>query len=190
MGVDVEMRVRKAQKWAEENQIRCPFVEPKLDAPSSPPVPYIFLSSCCKTLRHFIRSRADGSGKVNEEREQTLKQMLVEIDGFDATGGVIMIAATNRPDILDPALLRPGRFDRQIAVERPDLNGREAVLEVPVSVSGFTIARQVLDLVRQAEASNRVERVAYELRGKLGGTGLGGTGFGTSGEIDLTGLAR
>jgi hypothetical protein len=66
----------------------------------------------------------------------------------------------------------------------------EAVLEVPVSVSGFTIARQVLDLVRQAEAGNRVERVAYELRGKLGGAGLGGTGFGTSGEIDLSGLAR
>ena len=66
----------------------------------------------------------------------------------------------------------------------------EAVLEVPVSVSGFTIARQVLDLVRQAEAGNRVERVAYELRGKLGGAGLGGTGFGTSGEIDVSGLAR
>jgi len=66
----------------------------------------------------------------------------------------------------------------------------EAVLEVPISVSGFTIARQVLDLVRQAEGGGRVDRVAYELRGKLGGAGLGGTGFGTSGEIDLSGLSR
>jgi cell division protease FtsH len=69
-------------------------------------------------------------GGGHDEREQTLNQMLVEMDGFDVKGGVIMIAATNRPDILDPALLRPGRFDRQIAVDRPDLLGRKAILSV------------------------------------------------------------
>jgi LEA14-like dessication related protein len=87
--------------------------------------------------------------------------------------------------------LRGQRFASGVAPLTGQIPGfGEAVLEVPVSVSGFTIARQVLDLVRQAEAGGRVERVAYEMRGKLGGTGLGGTGFGTSGEIDLTGLAR
>lgn len=76
------------------------------------------------------RNRGSGVGGGNDEREQTLNQMLVELDGFDERTNVIMIAATNRPDILDPALLRPGRFDRQIAVEAPDLKGREAILRV------------------------------------------------------------
>lgn len=76
------------------------------------------------------RHRGSGIGGGNDEREQTLNQMLVELDGFDDRTNVIMIAATNRPDILDPALLRPGRFDRQIAVEAPDLRGREAILRV------------------------------------------------------------
>ncbi len=76
------------------------------------------------------RHRGSGIGGGNDEREQTLNQMLVELDGFDARTNVIMIAATNRPDILDPALLRPGRFDRQIAVEAPDMAGREAILQV------------------------------------------------------------
>jgi cell division protease FtsH len=76
------------------------------------------------------RHRGAGLGGGHDEREQTLNQLLVEMDGFDVHGGVILIAATNRPDILDPALLRPGRFDRQIAVERPDLIGREQILEV------------------------------------------------------------
>jgi cell division protease FtsH len=71
-----------------------------------------------------------GSPVSNEEREQTLNQLLVEVDGFDPSGGVILMAATNRPDLLDPALTRPGRFDRQIVVDRPDLNGREAILRV------------------------------------------------------------
>jgi cell division protease FtsH len=69
-------------------------------------------------------------GGGHDEREQTLNQMLVEMDGFDVKGGVILIAATNRPDILDPALLRPGRFDRQIAVDRPDMQGRRQILDV------------------------------------------------------------
>ncbi|MGV3463938.1 MAG: ATP-dependent zinc metalloprotease FtsH [Heyndrickxia sp.] len=76
------------------------------------------------------RQRGAGLGGGHDEREQTLNQLLVEMDGFGANEGIIIIAATNRPDILDPALLRPGRFDRQITVDRPDVNGREAVLRV------------------------------------------------------------
>ena len=76
------------------------------------------------------RHRGAGYGGGNDEREQTLNQMLVEMDGFDANEGVIILAATNRPDVLDPALLRPGRFDRQIAVPLPDVKGREKILQV------------------------------------------------------------
>lgn len=76
------------------------------------------------------RQRGAGLGGGHDEREQTLNQLLVEMDGFGANEGIITIAATNRPDILDPALLRPGRFDRQVVVGRPDLNGREAILKV------------------------------------------------------------
>jgi cell division protease FtsH len=76
------------------------------------------------------RQRGAGLGGGHDEREQTLNQLLVEMDGFDARGGIILIAATNRPDILDPALLRPGRFDRQIPVSAPDILGRRAILEV------------------------------------------------------------
>jgi cell division protease FtsH len=78
------------------------------------------------------RQRGAGLGGGHDEREQTLNQLLVEMDGFDAKGGIIMIAATNRPDILDPALLRPGRFDRQVLVARPDVGGREDILKVHV----------------------------------------------------------
>jgi cell division protease FtsH len=76
------------------------------------------------------RSRGHGLGGGNDEREQTLNALLVEMDGFDTTEGIIIIAATNRPDVLDPALLRPGRFDRQIVVNLPDVRGREAILKV------------------------------------------------------------
>ena len=71
-------------------------------------------------------------GGGNDEREQTLNQLLVEMDGFDKNEGIILIAATNRPDVLDPALLRPGRFDRQVVVGNPDIIGREAILKVHV----------------------------------------------------------
>ena len=74
------------------------------------------------------RQRGAGLGGGNDEREQTLNQLLVEMDGFGANEGVILIAATNRPDVLDPALMRPGRFDRQVVVSYPDVNGREAIL--------------------------------------------------------------
>ncbi|MDR0637578.1 MAG: ATP-dependent zinc metalloprotease FtsH [Spirochaetaceae bacterium] len=76
------------------------------------------------------KSRINAMGGGNDEREQTLNQLLVEMDGFDAASGLIILAATNRPDVLDPALLRPGRFDRQVLVDRPDLNGREAILKI------------------------------------------------------------
>jgi cell division protease FtsH len=103
------------------SRVRDLFEQAKANAPA-----IIFIDEIDAVGRH----RGAGLGGGHDEREQTLNQMLVEMDGFDATGGVILIAATNRPDILDPALLRPGRFDRQIAVERPDLNGRYAILQV------------------------------------------------------------
>ena len=78
------------------------------------------------------RSRGAGLGGGNDEREQTLNQLLVEMDGFDTNEGIILIAATNRPDVLDPALLRPGRFDRQVVVPNPDILGREAILKVHI----------------------------------------------------------
>ncbi len=78
------------------------------------------------------RQRGAGLGGSHDEREQTLNQMLVEMDGFDTDTNVIIMAATNRPDILDPALLRPGRFDRRVVLDRPDMRGREAILKVHV----------------------------------------------------------
>jgi len=78
------------------------------------------------------RHRGAGLGGGNDEREQTLNQLLVEMDGFEANEGIILIAATNRPDVLDPALLRPGRFDRQVVVPNPDVGGREKILKVHV----------------------------------------------------------
>src|SRR5205085_10037980 len=76
------------------------------------------------------RHRGAGLGGGHDEREQTLNQLLVEMDGFESNEGVILIAATNRPDVLDPALLRPGRFDRRIVVPPPDVKGREGILKV------------------------------------------------------------
>jgi cell division protease FtsH len=84
------------------------------------------------------RHRGAGLGGGHDEREQTLNQLLVEMDGFDVKGGVILIAATNRPDILDPALLRPGRFDRQVVIDRPDLEGRKGILRVHGRGKPFT----------------------------------------------------
>ena len=103
------------------SRVRDLFEQAKQAAPS-----IIFVDEIDAVGRH----RGAGLGGGHDEREQTLNQMLVEMDGFDARTGVILIAATNRPDILDPALLRPGRFDRQIVVDRPDLEGRKAILEV------------------------------------------------------------
>ncbi|HEY3716904.1 MAG TPA: ATP-dependent zinc metalloprotease FtsH [Jatrophihabitantaceae bacterium] len=103
------------------SRVRDLFEQAKANAPA-----IIFVDEIDAVGRH----RGAGLGGGHDEREQTLNQLLVEMDGFDVKGGVILIAATNRPDILDPALLRPGRFDRQIAVSPPDVLGRQAVLAV------------------------------------------------------------
>ena len=76
------------------------------------------------------KARGAGSFGGHDEREQTLNQLLAELDGFDTNAGVILMGATNRPEILDPALLRPGRFDRTVAVDRPDVKGRTAILQI------------------------------------------------------------
>lgn len=112
------------------------------------------------------RQRGAGLGGGHDEREQTLNQLLVEMDGFSANEGIIMIAATNRPDILDPALLRPGRFDRQIVVDRPDIKGRTEILKV--HVKGKPMGQDVnLDVIAQrtpgftgADLSNLVNEAA------------------------------
>jgi cell division protease FtsH len=103
------------------SRVRDLFEQAKENAPA-----IVFIDEIDAVGRH----RGAGMGGGHDEREQTLNQLLVEMDGFDVRGGVILIAATNRPDILDPALLRPGRFDRQIGVEAPDLNGRHMILQV------------------------------------------------------------
>jgi len=122
------------------SRVRDLFEKAKSSAPA-----IIFIDEIDAVGRH----RGAGLGGGHDEREQTLNQLLVELDGFDVASGVIVIAATNRPDILDPALLRPGRFDRQVVVDRPDLRGRRAILEVhakgkPISedVDMEAIARQ------------------------------------------------
>jgi cell division protease FtsH len=103
------------------SRVRDLFEQAKAAAPA-----IVFVDEIDAVGRH----RGAGVGGGHDEREQTLNQLLVEMDGFDVRSGVILIAATNRPDILDPALLRPGRFDRQIVVDQPDLVGRRAILEV------------------------------------------------------------
>ncbi len=103
------------------SRVRDLFEQAKQNAPA-----IVFVDEIDAVGRH----RGAGMGGGHDEREQTLNQLLVEMDGFDVKGGVILIAATNRPDILDPALLRPGRFDRQVAVDRPDMQGRLEILKV------------------------------------------------------------
>ena len=112
------------------------------------------------------RKRGSGMGGGHDEREQTLNQLLVEMDGFGTTEGIIVLAATNRPDILDPALLRPGRFDRQIQVNRPDVKGREEILKVHAknkrldeSVNLHTIARSTAGFTG-ADLSNLLNEAA------------------------------
>jgi cell division protease FtsH len=121
------------------SRVRDLFEQGKAHAPC-----IIFIDEIDAVGRH----RGAGLGGGHDEREQTLNQLLVEMDGFESNEGVILIAATNRPDVLDPALLRPGRFDRQIVVDAPDLRGREGILrvhlrKVPVAddVNVTTLAR-------------------------------------------------
>ncbi len=103
------------------SRVRDMFEQAKKNAPC-----IVFIDEIDAVGRH----RGAGYGGGNDEREQTLNQLLVEMDGFEANEGVILLAATNRPDVLDPALLRPGRFDRQVQVTNPDINGRNKILEV------------------------------------------------------------
>jgi cell division protease FtsH len=103
------------------SRVRDMFEQAKKNAPC-----IIFIDEIDAVGRH----RGAGLGGGNDEREQTLNQLLVEMDGFEANEGIILIAATNRPDVLDPALLRPGRFDRQVVVPNPDVNGREKIIRV------------------------------------------------------------
>ena len=121
------------------SRVRDMFEQAKKNAPC-----IIFIDEIDAVGRH----RGAGLGGGNDEREQTLNQLLVEMDGFEANEGIIILAATNRPDVLDPALLRPGRFDRQVVVPNPDINGREKILgvhmrKVPLApdVDAKTIAR-------------------------------------------------
>ena len=121
------------------SRVRDMFEQAKKNAPC-----IIFIDEIDAVGRH----RGAGLGGGNDEREQTLNQLLVEMDGFEANEGIIIIAATNRPDVLDPALLRPGRFDRQVVVPRPDIEGRQKILEVHMKkvplapdVDARTIAR-------------------------------------------------
>jgi cell division protease FtsH len=111
------------------SRVRDLFEQAKTNAPA-----IIFIDEIDAVGRH----RGAGLGGGHDEREQTLNQLLVEMDGFDVKGGVILIAATNRPDILDPALLRPGRFDRQVVIDRPDLEGRKGILRVHGRGKPFT----------------------------------------------------
>ncbi|MGZ6746066.1 MAG: ATP-dependent zinc metalloprotease FtsH, partial [Nocardioides sp.] len=120
------------------SRVRDLFEQAKENAPA-----IVFIDEIDAVGRH----RGAGMGGGHDEREQTLNQLLVEMDGFDVRGGVILIAATNRPDVLDPALLRPGRFDRQIQVDAPDLNGRHQILKV--HARGKPLAQDI-DLVSVA----------------------------------------
>jgi cell division protease FtsH len=162
------------------SRVRDLFEQAKAEAPA-----IIFVDEIDAVGRH----RGAGLGGGHDEREQTLNQLLVEMDGFDVSSGVILIAATNRPDILDPALLRPGRFDRQIVVDRPDLQGRRRIAEVHAAgkpladdvsaeviarrTPGFTgadisnllneaallAARRELNIISQAEIEDAIDRV-------------------------------
>jgi cell division protease FtsH len=123
------------------------------------------------------RHRGAGLGGGHDEREQTLNQLLVEMDGFDSRTGVILIAATNRPDILDPALLRPGRFDRQIVVDQPDLEGRKAILDVHAKGKPLADDVQLHVLARRtpgftgADLANLMNEAAL-LTARRGGTDI------------------
>ena len=122
------------------SRVRDLFDQAKQNAPS-----IVFIDEIDAVGRH----RGAGLGGGHDEREQTLNQLLVELDGFDVKSGVIVIASTNRPDILDPALLRPGRFDRQIVADRPDLKGREQILDVHAKGKPLADGIELAVLARQ-----------------------------------------
>jgi cell division protease FtsH len=122
------------------SRVRDLFEQGKKNAPG-----IIFIDEIDAVGRH----RGAGLGGGHDEREQTLNQLLVEMDGFDKQTNVVVIAATNRPDVLDPALLRPGRFDRQVMLDKPDIRGRQAILEVHAQGKPLAPGVTLTDLARQ-----------------------------------------
>jgi cell division protease FtsH len=141
------------------------------------------------------RQRGAGLGGGHDEREQTLNQLLVEMDGFDPNAGVILIAATNRPDVLDPALLRPGRFDRRITVDNPDANGREAILKIHMRGKPLDKDVNVDSLARRtpgfsgADLANLVNEAAL-LAARLEKTKIGMSEFESSIDRVIAGPER
>ncbi|HVR32165.1 MAG TPA: ATP-dependent zinc metalloprotease FtsH [Acidimicrobiia bacterium] len=153
------------------SRVRDLFEQAKADAPA-----IVFIDEIDAVGRH----RGAGLGGGHDEREQTLNQLLVELDGFEGTSGVIVIAATNRPDILDPALLRPGRFDRQVTVDAPDIEGRKAILEVHAKGKPFTEEVDLEVLARRtpgftgADLANLINEAALlTVRGRGTEIGMG-----------------
>ncbi|MDA2978254.1 MAG: ATP-dependent zinc metalloprotease FtsH [Actinomycetota bacterium] len=151
------------------SRVRDLFDQAKQNAPS-----IVFIDEIDAVGRH----RGAGLGGGHDEREQTLNQLLVELDGFDVSSGVIVIASTNRPDILDPALLRPGRFDRQIVVGLPDIKGREAILNVHSKGKPLSESLDLAVLARQtagftgADLANLINEAAI-LSARAGDTEIG-----------------
>jgi cell division protease FtsH len=168
------------------SRVRDLFEQGKKQAPC-----IIFIDEIDAVGRH----RGAGLGGGHDEREQTLNQLLVEMDGFESNEGVILVAATNRPDVLDPALLRPGRFDRQIVIPRPDLNGRIGILKVHTQkiklsphVDLEAIARGTPGL-SGAELANLVNEAAL-LAGRYGKTQVDDEDFDRAKDKILMGLER
>jgi cell division protease FtsH len=168
------------------SRVRDLFEQGKKNAPC-----IIFIDEIDAVGRH----RGAGLGGGHDEREQTLNQLLVEMDGFESNEGVILVAATNRPDVLDPALLRPGRFDRMVVIPRPDLNGRIGVLKVHTQkiklaphVDIESIARGTPGL-SGAELANLVNEAAL-LAGRLGKTQVENDDFDRAKDKILMGLER
>jgi cell division protease FtsH len=168
------------------SRVRDLFEQGKKNAPC-----IIFIDEIDAVGRH----RGAGLGGGHDEREQTLNQLLVEMDGFESNEGVILVAATNRPDVLDPALLRPGRFDRQVVIPRPDLNGRIGVLKVHTQkiklaphVDIESIARGTPGL-SGAELANLVNEAAL-LAGRMGKTQVENDDFDRAKDKILMGLER
>ena len=168
------------------SRVRDMFEQGKKNAPC-----IIFIDEIDAVGRH----RGAGLGGGNDEREQTLNQLLVEMDGFESNEGVILIAATNRPDVLDPALLRPGRFDRQVVVPNPDVNGREKILsvhmkKVPLAsdVNPKTIARGTPGF-SGADLANLVNEAAL-LAARLGKRVVGQAEFEAAKDKVLMGVER
>lgn len=168
------------------SRVRDLFEQGKKNAPC-----IIFIDEIDAVGRH----RGAGLGGGHDEREQTLNQLLVEMDGFESNDGVILVAATNRPDVLDPALLRPGRFDRQIVIPRPDLNGRLGILKVHTqkiklapNVDLEAIARGTPGL-SGAELANLVNEAAL-LAGRAGKNEVGNDDFDRAKDKILMGIER